>query len=936
MKYFLQLLILLSATSAFSQTAVRRCGTMENDSLMRIQNHTESLADFEIWLQAKIAQQKQLPINKNGRSVITIPIIFHVIHNGDAEGVNENLSQAQVISQIDVLNEDYRKLAGTPGFNTNPVGADIEFEFCPAVVDPNGNILPQPGIDRINMNQASWTQAQCNSTLKPQTYWNPDLYCNVWTVNFGGSSVDLLGFTQFPNSSLAGVGTNNGGASTDGIVIRYDACGRVGTLDATYNGGRTLTHEMGHWFGLRHIWGDGNNCSATDYCDDTPKASQANYGCPTKNSCNDGTPDPNDMVQNYMDYTDDACMNIFTNDQKTRMQTIINNAPRRVTLLTSDVCSMPVTYLFTGQVKDAASNTGIANAKVLLDGNIDYNATTDTNGNFSVSVKAGNYTIYAGKWGYVTNTIGAVNITAASPAATVLLSKGYYDDFLFDFAWTQSGNATTGKWVRGVPVGTTYTSGATSLQANPGADVTGDYGSQCLITGNGGGTASNDDVDNGTTIITSPIMDLSSYTNPKLTYYRWFFDNSGNGTTDDSLVISITNGTQTVVVDKIGATTNPQSQWISKSFNITGLLPLNNSMRLIVRTFDLGTGNVVEAGFDLFQLIDSVPALPAAPIANFTVAGSEICAGSAVSFNDLSANLPTSWSWSFPGGTPATDTTSAPVVHYNTPGVYPVTLQVSNGLGSDTKSVTNFITVNAVVADYTATKTAICPNDTITFSSISSCNPAGYQWQFQGGSPATSTAAGQVVSYAAPGLYDVTLVASNTYGSDTLVRNLSIQVHAQPTATTAAVSDTNGAGMGSVSATAASGAAPYSYLWSPGNLTTSTVAHLSQGTYTVTITDANGCKVTSSVVVNNETVGINETDMQWLNIYPNPSSGKFNVHAHENHRGQLQVFNTVGQLLTEQSTEAPVIDLSNFSSGIYTVKLMVNNKLIGIKKLVKE
>src|SRR5688572_4845811 len=124
-----------------------RCSTMQVDSALRARHSLESLDDFENWMQAKLRLYKESPQNssRGDRAVITIPIIVHVIHNGDAVGVGENISQAQVNSAIAVLNEDFRKAAGTLGYNTHPAGADCEIEFCPAVVDPNGNVLAEPG-----------------------------------------------------------------------------------------------------------------------------------------------------------------------------------------------------------------------------------------------------------------------------------------------------------------------------------------------------------------------------------------------------------------------------------------------------------------------------------------------------------------------------------------------------------------------------------------------------------------------------------------------------------------------------------------------------------------------------------------------------------------------------------------------------------------------
>src|SRR4051812_31600172 len=242
---FTLLFLLYSVHCCFAQQLIR-CQTMEVDSALRASHSLESLNDFENWLQAKIAVYKASPqYGARGRAVLTIPVIVHVIHNGDAVGSGENISQAQVNSQIVVLNEDYRRAAGTLGYNTNVVGADCEIEFCPALVDPNGNILAEPGIDRQNQGQASWDETTINSTLKPATSWDPTRYCNIWTVNFGATST-ILGYAQFPSSSgLQGLNANGGASSTDGVVIRYSAFGRVGNVASPYNKGRTLTHELG-------------------------------------------------------------------------------------------------------------------------------------------------------------------------------------------------------------------------------------------------------------------------------------------------------------------------------------------------------------------------------------------------------------------------------------------------------------------------------------------------------------------------------------------------------------------------------------------------------------------------------------------------------------------------------------------------------------------
>jgi chitodextrinase len=314
---------------------------MEADAIRRANNpNLGSLEDMEIWMRPLVEQYNANAATQ--RAVITIPIVFHIVHNNGAD----NISAAQVNAQIAQLNEDFRKLGA--GNNSHPAGADAEITFCAATIDPSGNTMAEPGIRRVNRTTFGFTappysQSYYESTIKPNTIWDPTQYCNVWVSNLSGG---LLGYAQFPEAaSLGGIGTGNGGANTDGVVILYSSVGSIANPypgGGVYAAGRTLTHELGHWLGLRHIWGDGG-CNVDDFCGDTPRAAAASSGCPTNNNtCNDMSyglsTNPPDMVQNYMDYSYDACMNIFTNDQKARMQVVMSSSIRRASLASSNKC----------------------------------------------------------------------------------------------------------------------------------------------------------------------------------------------------------------------------------------------------------------------------------------------------------------------------------------------------------------------------------------------------------------------------------------------------------------------------------------------------------------------------------------------------------------------------------------------------------------------
>ncbi len=922
-----QLLTLSFLSPTFSQ---EKCASMYMDSLRRVDQGTESLQDFENWLQTLIAKNPHNVQYNGSRAVVTIPVVVHVIHNGDAVGAGENISAAQINSQIAVLNEDFRKMSGTAGFNTNPVGADVEIEWCMAVIDPNGNIMPEPGIDRVNLGVASYSSTNTiNTSVKPQTYWDPNKYCNIWVVNFSGS---ILGYAQFPNVSLQGIGTNNGGATTDGVVIRHTAFGRVGNVQSPYNKGRTLTHELGHWLGLRHIWGDGSSCTATDYCDDTPKASAANYGCPTRNSCNDGTPDPNDMVQNYMDYTNDACMNIFTLCQKTRMLTALNNAPRRAALLNSNVCTVPVTFSYTGKVVDASTNLGVPNALVFLDGKTDYNVTADANGFFTVAnLQQDVYSIYAGKWGYVTNVVSNLSLQQGSPQTTVLINPGYYDDFLLNFNWTESGNAVSGKWIRGVPVGTTYTENNVTYKVNPDADVTGDFGSLCFMTGNGGGQAGTDDVDDGTTILTSPVFDLTNYSEPILSYYRWFYNGAGSGNPDDSLIVSVTNGTQTVVLEKNAASTAPLSQWLFRTYRLNDYITPSNNMRLIVHTFDSPTGHLVEAGFDLFRIKDSTSIANVPPIVNFSASKTTVCVGDTISFSDLSLNDPDTLQWSFPGGAPSSTNVAFPKVTYNTPGVYSVSLIGINEAGSDTTEFVNFVTVRPVVAEFSSDKQTGCEGLQIQYSQAALCDADSFEWHFEGGSPLISTQLNPTVTYPIAGFYDVQLIVKNQFGADTITKNLFAQVLAPPVVATTATDNVNFTIQGTVTANVTGGIAPFTYDWDDaGNQNTQTATGLSPGIYSVTVTDANGCTAiaTDTVHLVQHTLVKDIVANFSATVAPNPFNNSFELNVQSDEEVQMELRNHIGQIIIAREAVAGrrMIQLSDNASGIYYLHLQAGEK----------
>lgn len=298
----------------------RNCATMDNLEHRKNEDPglEQRMSQIEAYTQNKV---KSLEQNKITGSIVTIPVVVHVIYSNS----NENISEAQILSQIQVLNDDFRRL-NSDANNTWSQAADTQIQFCMATVDPNGN--PTNGITRKSSSKTSWgtSDAMKKSSQGGVNPWNTSQYLNMWVCNIGGG---ILGYAQFPG----------GNAATDGVVMgpSYFGSKNGGSgfyLSAPFNLGRTTTHEVGHFFNLRHIWGDGG-CSVDDYVTDTPTSGGANYGCATGAvSC--GTVD---MVQNYMDYSDDGCMNLFTQGQKNRMRASVLPGGSRASLGASTKCN---------------------------------------------------------------------------------------------------------------------------------------------------------------------------------------------------------------------------------------------------------------------------------------------------------------------------------------------------------------------------------------------------------------------------------------------------------------------------------------------------------------------------------------------------------------------------------------------------------------------
>lgn len=332
MRLVLWAIALPITTFAQHQHDHRQCGsTHYNEYLQEI--HPEMKAQRILAAQQK--KGKHTADNAiNG--VLTVPVVVHIVYNN----ATENISDEQVYAQMETLNEDFRKLnvdvANTPNAFASAVG-DVQIQFCLASVDPDGNATS--GIVRTATSHGVFvypTNDMMHAGTGGSDAWNTDYYLNVYVVALDGG---ILGYAPYPG---------NASASEDAVVVRYTAFGYDGTAAAPFDLGRTLTHEVGHWLGLVHIWGDAD--CGDDQVADTPVAKDANGGCPTFPLISDCGNSPNgEMFMNYMDYTDDACMFMFTNGQKDRMRGYFNPGGLRADLLVSRGCggTCPRTFFLT-------------------------------------------------------------------------------------------------------------------------------------------------------------------------------------------------------------------------------------------------------------------------------------------------------------------------------------------------------------------------------------------------------------------------------------------------------------------------------------------------------------------------------------------------------------------------------------------------------------
>lgn len=499
-----------------------------------------------------------------------------------------------------------------------------------------------------------------------------------------------------------------------------------------------------------------------------------------------------------------------------------------------------------GVVIDSLSGLPIPFAEVLItNGSSDFSQTTDALGQFNFpSVFEGSYDIIYGEWGYRTKGKSAVSFVGGPATITLETNRGWYDDFIFNNNWSASGTASTGWWERAEPEGTEL---GTDL-SNPDFDVAGDFGDLAYVTGNDGGGAGSDDIDDGEVVLTSPAFNLSAYGDPHIQLSRWFYNAGGSGAANDSLVIAISDGTSTVEMDVI-SNGDFESSWRPEDYRVADFMDPVDGMKLILTASDrASSGHIVEAGLDRFTVVDE--AVTAAPVPAIGLPDGPVCEGTAVTFEDLSTQFPNAWYWTFPGADPLFSVKQNPTVVYHYPGSYDVTLHVLNAEGS---------------------------------------------------AELTLTAAIEVVPA-------VELNASSTAASSV-------------------------GGDGSATVSIGGGTPPFTIQWNdPYNQTTETATDLNGGTYSVTVTDANGCSSVIEVVVDGGVNGLEGIEsVASVQLSSNPFSDVLSVNyslLSPNTTLRFALYDTEGrlvELLNSEDASGTMALGKNIPAGLYLLDVSSSN-----------
>ena len=318
--------------AAHAQVNQNRCGTFDIMKYKEQQSSGYLQQVRQVFNQAQDLAQAQAHSRDAYDTIYNIRCVFHVVY----QNVDENIPDSVIYSQIEVLNEDYRRL-NADSFKTRglflPVAADARIQFQLATLDPDGN--PTSGITRTVGNPqgflgfSPFDDNVKSAALGGKDPWPTDRYLNIWVCSVL-NGFGVLGYAYPPDNAPNWPNGSGSDSAKQGVVLHYPVVGRNFStpIDATVAKGRSAVHEIGHYLGLRHIWGDGD-CTEDDGLADTPDADAAHQQtCDTaSNTCTETSgPQVPDMIENFMDYSDDRCLNMFTYDQVGIMRAMLQTS----------------------------------------------------------------------------------------------------------------------------------------------------------------------------------------------------------------------------------------------------------------------------------------------------------------------------------------------------------------------------------------------------------------------------------------------------------------------------------------------------------------------------------------------------------------------------------------------------------------------------------
>jgi PKD repeat protein len=696
---FLLSTCILVAIGSFAQF---KCGWQEADAYMR-QHHP----DYAVAMQEYVRQFEQIrhagllqqPQNAS-RAVRTIPVVVHVVLPSNLQNA---VSDAGIQQMINYMNQDFRLL--NPNFNSQTrtyfkqFAKDAEIEFCLAKRDPSGNATT--GITRTNTTVSCFNSSTAPNDMKSastggKAAWQPTKYLNIWIVDLCGSSTSgTAGYAYLPTNGVVG-------QSIDGIVLDYQL--GFGTNN------RSASHEAGHYLGLNHTWGalSGNACGnvypdTDDGFSDTPDSRGPNYTCSSTASCANNSPS-GDMHENIMDYS--TCPTMFTTQQANFMNLILNGGPftspfntsgfaSRASLVNNNLGCVPTgapladftadkTNICVGEqvtfTNNTTGNTPITYSWTFQGGNpatstaVNPVVTYPVAGTYSVTLTAtnSNGTNQAVKTGYIT-VLGVNNLPLVEGfEATTFPPSGWrVDNPDGGITWTRATNASG------------YSQSTASVFYN------------CY----------NYSTTNQRDWLITPNYNFSNVTTARLKFDYAYARFSTNSRDSLQILYSTDCGTTWTQLWKRGGaslqttsstiTSNfvpSANQWRTDSITLTSGIAGQSSVRFAFVGINNYGNNIY---LDNINIYNVSPTTPSPPVADFIGTPTTVVVGNSVTFTDLSTNSPTSWSWSFPGGTPSSSTAQNPVITYNTVGQYAVTL-VSANAGGNSAPVTKNAYIHVV------------------------------------------------------------------------------------------------------------------------------------------------------------------------------------------------------------------------------------------------